>query len=64
MQIYLFSDSEVWHAEIHAKTFIGALRKARMQFGIAVPLRLVAEYGANRDYRAYTGYECSIRLVY
>ena len=63
MQIYLFSDSEVWHREIHAKTFIGALRKARAEFGIAVPLRLIAEYGSNRDYRASTGYECSIRLV-
>ena len=63
MTIYLFSDAEVWHREIHAKTFIGALRKARTQFGIAVPLRLVAEYGSSRDYRAATGYECSLREV-
>lgn len=64
MQTYLFSDSDVWHFSIEAKSFNGALRIAKDIHGICVPLRCVREYGSSKDYRSsITGYECSLRLV-
>lgn len=64
MKYFLFSDNEVWHREIRANTFKGALLKAKEAFGIAVPLRCVAYHGASRDYKStVTGYECSLREV-
>ena len=64
MKTFLFSDRDVWHFSIEAKTFRGALLKAKAIHGIAVGLRCIAYHGASRDYRASsTGYECSIREI-
>ena len=64
MKYFLFSDSEVWQREIKANTFIGALRKAKDEFSIKVPLRCVRVGGEFRGYRASTtGYECSLRRI-
>ena len=64
MKTFLFSDSYVWHFSIEAKTFRGALLKAKAIHGIAVGLRCVAYNGPSRGYRASaTGYECSIREI-
>ena len=64
MKYFLFSDSEVWHREIKANTFTGALRKAKEEFGIKVPLRCVSVSGEFREYRAsLTNYKCTLHRI-
>lgn len=64
MKTFLFSDSDVFQFSIVASTYKGALLKAKHIFGIHVPLRKIAHYGAFQDFRSsITGYRCTLQQV-
>lgn len=65
MKVYfLFSDNDVWHAEISASTWRTALRLARETFCIGGRLRITAYYGDAKEYRLDgTRYNFTLRRV-
>lgn len=61
---FLFSDNDIWHAEISASTWSAALRLARKMFGIGGRVRIVSYNYDSRDYRLDgTRYNFSLRRV-
>lgn len=61
---FLFSDSERWHCEVRAKSWLAALRKAKAEFGIRGKTRVISYCGSHKEYKLdKTSYVFSLTQV-